>query len=124
MRQQAAEVERLIRGWLANDAERLRAWLSEQRDEAAAALVAERSPAADAAARAIAAGDFAAAVATLERDARAATEDAAERWRRLGALARAQDTAKARQAYEEAFKLEPGDFLDLCRACALASGGG
>ena len=30
MRQQAAEVERLIREWLANDAERLRAWLTEQ----------------------------------------------------------------------------------------------
>jgi hypothetical protein len=91
----------------------------ERRDDAAAALVAERSPAADAAARAIAAGDFGAAVATLERDARAASADAAERWRRLGALARGVGTAKALQAYEAASGSSPaisGPVSSL-RAC-------
>jgi hypothetical protein len=68
--------------------------------------VTDRSPAAVAAARAIAAGDLADAVETLERNAGAASGDsAAERWRRLGDLVAGIDTTKARVAYEKAFKL-------------------
>jgi len=82
----------------------------ELRNAAAAEIVAEASPATSAAAREIAAGEIARACAILERDARAASEDAAERWRRLGALVLGIDAAKALAAYEEAFKLQPSDF--------------
>lgn len=92
----------------------------ERRDAAAAELVAETSPAAEAAAEAIAAGDFDSAVATLKRDAAAASADAADRWRRLGALLRGADIAEARAAYEEAHRLQPDDFwtgIELARLC-------
>ncbi len=82
----------------------------ERRDAAVADIVADPAPAAQSAARAIAAGDIPAAVATLERDARADVANAAEKYRRLGALVREFDTAKARAAYEAAFALQPADF--------------
>ena len=66
----------------------------------------------------IEAGDLAGAVKVLERDARAANLDVAERWRRLGAIVRGVDTAKALAAYEQAFKLQPEDFwtcIELAR---------
>ena len=91
-----------------------------RRDDALAALVAEHSAAATAAAEAIAAGDFEAAVATLKNDAAAATADAADRWRRLGALLRGADVAEARQAYAAAQRLQPDDFwtcIELARLC-------
>jgi tetratricopeptide (TPR) repeat protein len=78
--------------------------------EAAAEVVADGAPAAQAAARDLAAGEIAAAIAILERDARADVSAAADKWRRLGALVMGVDTAKARTAYEEAFKLQPDDF--------------
>jgi len=46
----------------------------------------------------------------LQRDAEDATVDAAERWRRLGALVAGVDTATALTAYESAFRLQPRDF--------------
>jgi tetratricopeptide (TPR) repeat protein len=93
----------------------------ERRNAAAAEIVAEASPAASAAAREIAAGEIAAAYAILERDARLAREDAAERWRRLGALALGTDAAKAIAAYEEALKLQPGDFWTCIELARLRS---
>jgi tetratricopeptide (TPR) repeat protein len=95
----------------------------ELRNAAVAEIVAEASPAANAAAREIAAGDIARALAILERDARAADEDAAERWRRLGALVLSFDPAKALAAYEEAFRLQPDDFwtcIELTRQRSVA----
>ena len=89
-----------------------------RRDAAAADIVADATPASQAAVADIVAGDFVEAVAKLERDARSATADAAERWRRLGALTRGVDTTKACAAYEEAFRLEPDDFwtcIELAR---------
>ena len=81
-----------------------------RRNTAAAEIVSETTPAAEAAVREIVAGDIDAAIATLKRDARADVAAAAEKWRRLGALVRGVDTAEARAAYEEAFKLQPDDF--------------
>jgi tetratricopeptide (TPR) repeat protein len=89
-----------------------------RRNAAAAEIVGEASPASAEASRRIAAGDLAGAVIILERDARVANQDAAERWRRLGALVRGVDTAKALAAYEQAFRLQPEDFwtcIELAR---------
>jgi tetratricopeptide (TPR) repeat protein len=96
----------------------------ERRNAAAAEIVAEASPAASAAAREIAAGEIASAYEILERDARVAREDAAERWRRLGALVHGIDAAKALAAYEEAFKLQPGDFWTCVELGRLRSASG
>ena len=104
----------------------------ERRDAAVAGIVADRAPAAKSAVSAIIAGDLSSAVATLERDARAATDavvgqavDAAEKWRRLGALVREIDTAKALAAYEAAFALQPAEFwtcIELSRLRGTAGG--
>ncbi|MGP0091838.1 MAG: hypothetical protein ACLPKB_18040 [Xanthobacteraceae bacterium] len=96
----------------------------ELRNAAAAELVAEASPATNAAAREIAAGDIAGAYATLERDARAAYEDAGERWRRLGALFLGIDPERALAAHEEAFKLQPDDFWTCIEIGRLRSAAG
>jgi tetratricopeptide (TPR) repeat protein len=95
----------------------------ERRNAAAAEIVADASPAANAAAREIVAGKIAGAYAILERDARNAYADAADRWRRLGALVLGTDTAKAVAAYEEAFRLQPDDFwtcIELARLRSIA----
>ncbi|MFO1145317.1 MAG: hypothetical protein U1E33_01585 [Rhodospirillales bacterium] len=80
------------------------------KEGAVAGLVADPQPAAQGAARDLAAGDVAAGFDALEREARAAEVSAAEKWRRLGALAAGVDTARARAAYEQAFRLDPADF--------------
>jgi tetratricopeptide (TPR) repeat protein len=88
------------------------------RDSAVQALANEESPAAEAAARKIAAGDLKSAVVILRRDAMGASDDAAQRWRRLGALVALIDTATALTAYEQAYKLQPMDFwtcIELAR---------
>jgi tetratricopeptide (TPR) repeat protein len=73
-------------------------------------LLADDAPAAQEAARGLAKHEVRAGFDTLEREARSAEAKAAEKWRRLGALATGVDTARARAAYEEAFKLQPEDF--------------
>jgi len=73
-------------------------------------LVTDVAPAAQEAARDLAQGDVLAGFDALAREARLAEAEAAEKWRRLGALATGVDTARARAAYEEAFKLQPEDF--------------
>jgi tetratricopeptide (TPR) repeat protein len=93
---------------------------AEKAAEAAAMveLVTDPAPAAKEAARDLAAGDIRAAFAVLELEARNAEAAAAEKWRRLGALARGNDTARARAAYAEAFRLQPSDFwtcIELAR---------
>ena len=105
-----AQLNRMEAQRVAAGAAPLGAMERQRRDAAAAEIVKEQTPAADAAARELAEGDIAGAIATLERDARADVGAAAEKWRRLGALVMGVDTAKARAAYEEAFKLQPDDF--------------
>lgn len=73
-------------------------------------LVTDTAPAAREAVRDLAQGDVREGFDILEREARMAELQAAEKWRRLGALARGVDTARACAAYEEAFRLQPGDF--------------
>ena len=94
-----------------------------RRDAAVAGIAADPTPAAQSAIRAIITGDLPAAVATLERDARADVANAAEKYRRLGALVREIDVRKAREAYEAAFALQPADFstcIELSRLRAKA----
>ncbi|MBL8548963.1 MAG: hypothetical protein JNJ73_03185 [Hyphomonadaceae bacterium] len=105
-----SELARLTAAKVAGGAAALEPRQLAEQGEAAESLVAEQTPAAKEAAREIAAGDLDAAIATLERDARADVAAAAEKWRRLGALVMGVNTAKARAAYEEAFKLQPDDF--------------
>lgn len=78
--------------------------------DAVADLVQDQAEPAREAARDLAQGDLEQGFAVLEREARAAEAMAVEKWRRLGALATGVDTARARAAYEEAFRLDPGDF--------------
>ncbi|MBL8658649.1 MAG: hypothetical protein JNM75_02710, partial [Rhodospirillales bacterium] len=80
------------------------------RKGAVSGLVAEDSKPAREAARDLAAGDLPEAFAALEHQARAAEAEAAEKWRRLGALATGVDTTRALAAYEQAYRLEPTDF--------------
>lgn len=94
-----------------------------RRNSAAADIVGEASPASEAAAREIAGGDLAAAIATLERDARADAAAAAEKWRRIGALVRGVDTAKARAAYRRGVQAPARGFLDVCGIVAASPGG-
>ncbi len=113
-----AQLDRLAAQNVAAGGAPLDAGARQRRDTAAAEIVAEATPAANEAARELAAGDIAGAIATLERDARGDIAAAAEKWRRIGALVLGVDTAKARAAYEEAFKLQPNDFwtcIELCR---------
>lgn len=80
------------------------------RTDAVADLVQDQAEPAREAARDLAQGDLEQGFAVLEREARAAEAMAAVKWRRLGALATGVDTARARAAYEEAFRIDPGDF--------------
>ncbi len=73
-------------------------------------LVTDTAEAAERAARDIARGDVSGGFDILANEARAAEAEAANKWRRLGALAVGVDTARARAAYEEAFRLQPEDF--------------
>ena len=86
--------------------------------EAARSLVTELSPAAIDAGHGLAVGNITAGFDLLEQQARQSEAEAAERWRRLGALAVGIDTARARKAYEEAFRLQPEHFwtcIELAR---------
>ncbi|MGZ9052300.1 MAG: hypothetical protein ACXW3N_08890, partial [Rhodoplanes sp.] len=82
-------------------------------------LVTDTAPAAREAARDLARGDVREGFDVLERQARMAELQAAEKWRRLGALARGIDTARARAAYEEAFRLQPSDFWTCVELASL-----
>ena len=73
-------------------------------------LATSRTPTDAEAVREIKAGDIDAAIATLERGAQADMAQAAEKWRRLGALVYDIDLAKAKHAYEQAFALDAADF--------------
>ncbi|MFN7179647.1 hypothetical protein [Hyphomonas sp.] len=119
-----ARLDALQRLQVAAGADPLGAEERGRRDAAVAEIVAEASPAADAAAEKLAAGDLAGAIATLERDARADAEAAAEKWRRLGALVLGVDFAKAKAAYEEAFRLQPDDFWTCVELARLRQTGG
>lgn len=88
----------------------LAAEAEEAREAAVADLVEDTSAAAEEAASDLAQGDLDQGFAVLEREARAAEAMAVDKWRRLGALAAGVDTARARAAYEEAFRLDPTDF--------------
>lgn len=93
------------------------------KEGAVLALVEDPAPPAREAARDLARGDLSEAFAILERDARADERAAFDKWRRLGDLAAGVDTGRARAAYEQAFRLQPGDFFTcvmLARACAAA----
>ncbi len=80
------------------------------RKEAVTDLVTDPAPAAKIAAGEIASGDISKGFDALENEARAAESKAAAKWRRLGALASGVDTTRARNAYEQAFKLDGSDF--------------
>lgn len=89
-----------------------------RRDAAIEGLVAEKAPATDSAAHRIVEGDIAGAIEALEQDARSDVVASAEKWRRIGALVLGVDTAKAREAFEEAFRLQADDFwtcIELAR---------
>jgi len=73
-------------------------------------LITDSAPDARKAAEDLALGDARSGFDTMEAEARAAEAEAAEKWRRLGALATGVDTRRARVAYEEAFRLQPEDF--------------
>ena len=55
-------------------------------------------------------GRIAEAFRILRNDAAAGEAETAERWQRLGALARGIDTRQALEAYEAAFRIQPSDF--------------
>jgi tetratricopeptide (TPR) repeat protein len=94
----------------ARQAEPVSAEAEEAREAAVADLVEDTAEPAREAARDLAQGDLEQGFAVLEGEARAAEATAVEKWRRLGALATGVDTARARAAYEEAFRLYPSDF--------------
>ncbi|HWA22006.1 MAG TPA: tetratricopeptide repeat protein [Caulobacterales bacterium] len=87
--------------------------VAQAQKSAVAGLIADASPESAEAEKDFLAGDDQAAYAALEREARAAAEDAAEKWRRLGALAYGKDTARALAAYEKAHAAQPEDFWTL-----------
>ncbi|MGF1606036.1 MAG: hypothetical protein ACFB22_06820 [Rhodothalassiaceae bacterium] len=60
--------------------------------------------------RLLAKGDVAAAFSVLTEEAEQADQEAAARWKELGALAKGIDTARALEAYEQAFQRTPKDF--------------
>lgn len=105
-----AQLDRLEQLRVAEGAKPLSADERLRRDQAAFAIAGEQTPASDAASAQIAAGNLEDAIATLERDARADAEASAEKWRRIGALARGVSTVRARNAYERAASLQPEDF--------------
>jgi tetratricopeptide (TPR) repeat protein len=103
---------------------------------AIASLLADSDPVAQAAAKNLAAGAVEKALDSLEQDARGATQNGAEKWRRIGALAFGVDAGRAMIAYEEAFHRDRKHFwtgvflarlrglggkLDGARDCALAA---
>lgn len=113
-----AQLDRLAAQNVAQGSEPINDAARERRDAAAAEIVTELTPASSDAARELASGDVTAAIAILERDARTDKEAAAEKWRRIGALMFGVDNAKAREAYTEAFRLQPSDFW-TCYELAL-----
>ncbi|HVY86159.1 MAG TPA: hypothetical protein VG943_13575 [Caulobacterales bacterium] len=81
-----------------------------RRDAAVGEVLGEQTPASSEFAQDALRGDATDAIEALERAARAKKEGAAEDYRRIGAIARGVDDAKALAAYEEAFRLQPEDF--------------
>jgi len=79
--------------------------------DAVADLAADATPDAMEAVYDFTKGDVQVGFDILERQARSAEVQAAEKWRRLGALANGVDTTRARRAYEQAFRLQPDDFF-------------
>ncbi len=80
-----------------------------RRNEAVTGIVAEGGAAATQfEAGLLAGGDL--DLTALKAEARADAERSAEKWRRIGALARGVNDAEALAAYEEAHRLQPEDF--------------
>lgn len=91
----------------------------QRRDLAIADIVAEGGVAA----ADLEAGDLDEAIRALKAQARADTQAAAQKWRRIGDLLNGANTAEALAAYEEAFKLQPNDFwtcIELARLRQIA----
>jgi tetratricopeptide (TPR) repeat protein len=87
-------------------------------EEAVRDVLTDSSPPAQEAAEAMREGRIAEAFSILRNDAAAGEAETAERWRRLGTLARGIDTAQALEAYEAAFRIHPTDFwtcIELAR---------
>ncbi|NQU55649.1 MAG: tetratricopeptide repeat protein [Rhodospirillales bacterium] len=81
------------------------------KNDAVADLAADVTPDAMEAVHDFTSGDVQDGFDILEKQARSAEVQAAEKWRRLGALANGVDTTRARRAYEEAFRLQPDNFF-------------
>ncbi|HKK22987.1 MAG TPA: hypothetical protein VJ947_04810, partial [Pseudohaliea sp.] len=79
-------------------------------EEAVREVLTDPSLSARAAADAMREGRVQEAFRILRRDAEAGAAETAERWRRLGALARGIDTRQALEAYKAAFRLQPSHF--------------
>jgi len=79
--------------------------------EAVRDVLADSGLSARAAADAMREGRVTEAFRILRRDAAAGEAETAERWLRLGALARGIDTRQALEAYEAAFRIQPSDFV-------------
>ncbi len=92
---------------------------TKQQNKSIEDLLTEGSPQTDQAAQLLAAGDLKGAVETLEKQAKIDGADSAEKWRRLGALVLGTDSAKAREVYEEAFRLDSKDFWTCIQLAAL-----
>ncbi|MBI1188904.1 MAG: tetratricopeptide repeat protein [Alphaproteobacteria bacterium] len=88
---------------------------------AAAALIVDGAPEEQRAAELLASGDVRGGFALLEQAAAQGADSAAERWRRLGALAYEADVQTALRAYSEAARLSPNDPDTLTRLCVLQS---
>jgi tetratricopeptide (TPR) repeat protein len=88
-----------------------------RRNEAVTGIVAEGGAAAERFEQTVLA-DGELDLAALKAEARADAERSAEKWRRIGALARGVNDGEALSAYEEAHRLQPGEFwtcVELCR---------
>lgn len=107
IQRQVSKIMAVLENWQSGS---LHAEAEAARKDAVSNLVQDQAEPAREAARDLAQGDLEQGFAVLEREARAAEAMAVEKWRRLGALAAGVDTARARAAYEEAFRLDPGDF--------------
>jgi hypothetical protein len=92
--------------------------------EAVADVLGDTSLQARAAADAMREGGVQDAFAILRADALSGAAETAERWRRLGALARGIDTLQTLEAYEAAFRLQPSDFVTCIELARLRTQAG
>ena len=88
-------------------------------EEAVREVLADPGMPARAAADAMREGRVNEAFRILRSDAAAGEAETAERWRRLGALARGINTAQALEAYEAAFRIQPPDFVTCIELARL-----